>query len=176
MRTVACLLLLTLSFGLLVAAGDGAPDGPGKKPFSVRKLFPEAVPYAKGKKLKVAAGIVKSVEFTGTRAKVRLHNKTEHRVKPDATIWLLNADGVVLSRVRISWLIDILKPDQSYDANHGYECGMPEALTFSRFADSWDDRPAWVLVAGSKAACDKLKKRTADRLKTLRGAKDSKPK
>lgn len=146
-----------------VAAADAAEI------YSVRRVFPEAVPFKYGAWLRVeGSDLVRQVKFSQGRAEAVYANRSEQRIKPNVTIWVLNRDGVVLDKLEDSWLIDSMGPGESHEKSWDLFPHMPEALVFSKWAHlGWDDRPAYVLVTGSKYDCDRLLNRTRAELERL---------
>ena len=105
----------------------------------------------------VNRGIIASIDLENHA--LLLHNATDHRVKPDLWIFILNKDGVILLEHRESWLFKSLDYQEDHKVTFGEKLHFPaRPLVFSRWAQwGWDMTPRFALCLGSKTGLSQIK-------------------
>ena len=102
-------------------------------------------------------GVLRNVDFENGQATIV--NNTDHFVKPDVRILVLNKDGVTLLEQGESWKLFTLKPGEVHKVSFEKTLKFPpfRKLAFSRWEDfKADEKPAYIIGIGSKQGFERL--------------------
>ncbi|MBL7146515.1 MAG: hypothetical protein ISS76_19910 [Phycisphaerae bacterium] len=80
---------------------------------NLNNLYPTLKKFFWNREIAVREGYVKSIYVAGQRIRITLHNSSYEPVKPDLTIWFLNAAGFPVANENVQWLMNTIKPGET---------------------------------------------------------------
>jgi hypothetical protein len=104
-----------------------------------------ALPF-KYEEVDVNDGIVQRVEFSAKKCNLTLKNRGNSPAHVDVTVYVLNAEGVILWKQREQWLIDTLDVGAKFAKDYDLTLAMPIELSMSKYAKGFDATPKWFVV------------------------------
>jgi len=100
----------------------------------------------KNEEIDVNSGVVQRVEFDTKKCNLTLKNRGTSKASVDVSVYVLNKDGVIIWSVKEKWAFDTLDVGAKFAKDYDISFGMPDAISMSKYATSFDSTPKWIVV------------------------------